>query len=111
MNTPKTTPRRLSALDATFLRMETRDTPMHVGSLQIFSIPSGAPADFVKNIVHSYRSARPLCRPWNLKLVRVPLSAVQFSCVGDTSAQLTRDWVLRTSEVMLISTSVGEDCV
>lgn len=76
MNTPKTTPRRLSALDATFLRMETRDTPMHVGSLQIFSIPSGAPADFVKNIVHSYRSARPLCRPWNLKLVRVPLSAV-----------------------------------
>lgn len=26
--------------------------------------------------MHSYRSARPLCRPWNLKLVRVPLSAV-----------------------------------
>lgn len=37
-----------------------------------------------------------------------PVSVVQFSCSGETSAQLTRDWVLRTSEVMLISTSVGE---
>ena len=40
-----------------------------------------------------------------------PLSWVQFSCLGVTSEQLTRDWVLRTSDVMLISTSVGERLV
>jgi hypothetical protein len=40
-----------------------------------------------------------------------PLSWVQFSWPCETSAQLTRDWVLRTSEVMLISTSVGESVV
>ncbi len=37
-----------------------------------------------------------------------PLSCVQFSWLWVTNEQLTRDCVLRTSEVMLISTSVGE---
>ncbi len=53
-------------------------------------------------------------RSFQLRLDSVncePLSAVQFNWVGETSAQLTRDWVLRTSEVILISTSEGEDCV
>ncbi|MDE0853326.1 MAG: wax ester/triacylglycerol synthase family O-acyltransferase [Nevskia sp.] len=84
MNAPNLTPKRLSALDATFLSLETRHAPMHVGSLQVFSIPAGAPEDFVKNIVRSYRSPRPLSRPWNLKLVRVPLSTV-FPAVAEAS--------------------------
>jgi len=35
--------RRLSFLDATFLRIETRETPMHVAGLQVFELPRDAP--------------------------------------------------------------------
>jgi diacylglycerol O-acyltransferase len=65
--------RRLSILDASFLSMETRDTPMHVGALQIFSLPKDAKADFVKSIVQRYRTPGNLGAPWNLKLAAVPL--------------------------------------
>ncbi len=64
---------RLSILDASFLSMETRDTPMHVGALQIFSLPKKAPTDFVRSIVQRYRTPSALSAPWNLKLAAVPL--------------------------------------
>lgn len=67
------TARRLSILDASFLSMETRDTPMHVGALQIFSLPKNAKANFVKSIVERYRAPLALASPWNLKLAAVPL--------------------------------------
>lgn len=70
----KSNPRRMSLLDASFLSMETRDTPMHVAALQIFSLPENAPADFVKNIVQRYRTPARLGRPWNLKLANVPFA-------------------------------------
>jgi len=47
------------------------------------------------------------CQPRRASENCAPESVVQFSCAGVASAQLTLDWVLRTSEVMLISTSVG----
>lgn len=68
--------RRLSALDASFLHIETRETPMHVGSLQVFQRPTDAPANFVKEIVEAYRARPPQVTPWNLKLERVALSSV-----------------------------------
>lgn len=65
--------RRLPILDASFLGMETRDTPMHVGALQIFTLPKDAPANFVKAIVDRYRAPLAVATPWNLKLAAVPL--------------------------------------
>ena len=42
-------------------------------------------------------------QPWRVSENWLFVSVVQFNCDGDTRAQLTRDCVLRTSDVMLIS--------
>lgn len=67
---------RLSPLDATFLHIETRATPMHVASLMILARPANAAPDFIKQLVQRYRAPQPLQQPWNLKLARAPLSAL-----------------------------------
>lgn len=72
--TPRRTYRRLSLLDAAFLQVETRDTPMHVAALQVFVLPGNAPRDFVQHIVRRMRAPRRLGRPWNLRLLDSPLS-------------------------------------
>lgn len=63
--------KRLSLLDATFIAIETRDTPMHVAGLQIYTIPEHAPENFVQQIVKAFRNADPSQRPWNQKLAKV----------------------------------------
>lgn len=66
--------RRLSLLDATFLQIERRDTPMHVAALQVFRLPDDASADFCRSVVQKLRGPETLGRPWNLRLAQVPLS-------------------------------------
>lgn len=61
-------PRRLSVLDSTFLRIETADTPMHVGALMTFRIPDGAEPGFVSGVVTRFRAPVPLRRPFNQML-------------------------------------------
>lgn len=70
----RSSPRRLSILDASFLSMETRDTPMHVGALMTFKLPADAPKGYVNKLVQRYRTPSELARPWNLKLAAVPLA-------------------------------------
>jgi diacylglycerol O-acyltransferase len=41
---------------------------MHIAGLHIFSIPEGAPADFIKNIVHRFRTVSSVGQPFNLVL-------------------------------------------
>lgn len=60
--------RRLSPLDAAFLNLETRDTPMHIASLQIYSLPAGAPPDFIRQLVQRFRGVKGLASPFGLKL-------------------------------------------
>jgi WS/DGAT/MGAT family acyltransferase len=66
----------MSLLDATFLTVETTETPMHVASLQIFQIPTGAPDTFVRDIVTKFRSPGPLTPPFGLKLAGGPLARI-----------------------------------
>ena len=66
--------RRMSLLDASFLQIETRDTPMHIAGLQVFQLPKNALEDFIKNVVHKLRSPEKIARPWNLKLAPVVFS-------------------------------------
>ncbi|HUR90763.1 MAG TPA: wax ester/triacylglycerol synthase family O-acyltransferase [Ramlibacter sp.] len=40
----------LSGLDATFLYLETAETPMHVGSLHLYELPKGAKGSFTKAV-------------------------------------------------------------
>ena len=42
--------RRLSPVDAAWLAIESRDTPMHVGGLFEFTLPEDAPDDYLQQL-------------------------------------------------------------
>ena len=42
---------RLNPLDASWLMVDSRDTPMHVAGLQIFSLPDDAPSDYLHKLL------------------------------------------------------------
>ena len=65
--------RQISPLDAVWLALESRDTPMHVGGLMQFTLADDAPADYLKQEFARMREARAIPPPWNLKLVEGPL--------------------------------------
>lgn len=58
----------LKPLDAAWLYADSRDTPMHVAGLQIFSLPKNAKASFVADLVAKLKEQRRLAPPWNLRL-------------------------------------------
>lgn len=60
--------KKLSTLDASWLLTESRETPMHVANLAIFSLPKNAPPDFVHQLVERARVSRSAVPPWNYKL-------------------------------------------
>jgi WS/DGAT/MGAT family acyltransferase len=68
--------RQVPPLDLTWLALESRDTPMHVGGLFEFSLPQDAPADYLKKQFDLMREAHTIPPPWNLKLVETPLLGV-----------------------------------
>lgn len=49
--------KRMKTLDAAWLAVESDDTPMHVGNLQIFSLPDGAPDTFLRDLVARMKGA------------------------------------------------------
>ena len=55
----------LSPLDAAFLRMETKRTPMHVGAMMTFKLPDDAPPDFVRKLMEQMRSKPFMPTPFN----------------------------------------------
>jgi diacylglycerol O-acyltransferase len=65
--------RQIPPLDAVWLALESRDTPMHVGGLFEFTLPQGASEDYLKQEFERMREARAIPPPWNLKLVEGPL--------------------------------------
>src|SRR5690242_18426711 len=70
------TTRTLSATDATWLLVESRDMPMHVGLLLEFSLPEDAPADFMTQLRASLHAEVELPAPWNLVPVQSPAGAL-----------------------------------
>lgn len=60
--------KRLGTLDASWLAVESEDTPMHVGTLQIFSLPEGAPETFLRDMVTRMKEAGDIASPWGYKL-------------------------------------------
>lgn len=61
--------KRLGTLDASWLAVESEDTPMHVGTMQIFSLPQSAPDTFLRDMVTSMKEAGDVALPWCSKLV------------------------------------------
>ncbi|OEY65510.1 WS/DGAT/MGAT family O-acyltransferase [Marinobacter sp. X15-166B] len=60
--------KRLGTLDAAWLAVESEDTPMHVGTLQIFTLPPHAPETFLRDLVLRMRECDEVARPWCHKL-------------------------------------------
>jgi diacylglycerol O-acyltransferase / wax synthase len=65
--------RQIPPLDAVWLALESRDTPMHVGGLFEFTLPADAPPHHLQQEFERMREARAIPPPWNLKLVEAPL--------------------------------------
>lgn len=59
----------INAIDASWLAIDSEDTPMHVGSLQIFSLPENYPENFLRDQVERMK-AGDVVSPWNLKLTK-----------------------------------------
>jgi diacylglycerol O-acyltransferase / wax synthase len=66
--------RQLQGMDASFVALETRNSPMHIGSILIYN-PETAPGGFVryKDILRFFESRMQLSRTMRQRLVRVPL--------------------------------------
>jgi len=60
--------KRLGTLDASWLAVESEDTPMHVGNLQIFSLPEGAPDTFLRDMVARMKADSEVEPPWCYRL-------------------------------------------
>jgi diacylglycerol O-acyltransferase / wax synthase len=65
--------KQVPPLDAAWLALESRDTPMHVGGLFEFSMPEDAPDDQLSREIARLRESRTIPPPWNLKLVDGPI--------------------------------------
>lgn len=85
----------LKPLDAAWLYVESRDTPMHVANLQIFSPPKNARPHFLQTLVARIKTTRSLAPPWNLRLRRSPLRGVLPS--WETDEDLDLDYHVRHS--------------
>ena len=59
----------INAIDASWLAIDSEDTPMHVGSLQIFSIPDSFSETFLRDEVERMKAGK-IVSPWNLKLTK-----------------------------------------
>lgn len=60
--------RPLNLLDASWLLVESHETPMHVGALMPFSLPEDAGPDFVREIMAALRAGTEVAPPWNRRL-------------------------------------------
>ncbi len=65
--------KQVPPLDAAWLALESRDTPMHVGGLFEFTLPDDAPPDYLRQELERMRESHTIPPPWNLKLVESPL--------------------------------------
>jgi diacylglycerol O-acyltransferase / wax synthase len=65
--------RQLQGMDASFVALETRNSPMHIGSILVYN-PETAPGGFVryKDILRFYESRLQLSKTVRQRLVRVP---------------------------------------
>lgn len=66
----------LGPQDAAFLRMESIRTPMHVGALLIFRLPSGAPPDYLRSLLRRLREQPFMPPPFDSRISRSALHKV-----------------------------------
>lgn len=85
----------LKPLDAAWLYVDTKETPMHVGCLAIFSLPHDAGPDFIPSLFSHLRETPRFASPFNLKLVSPKLKSVLP--MWKTADEIDLDYHLRHS--------------
>ena len=56
--------KKLSLIDSAFLTLESRETPMHVGGLHLFTLPEGAnEQEFLHGLADNMRTAEAFQSP------------------------------------------------
>ncbi len=85
--------RQLSALDASFLYLETAEMPMHVGALHLFELPTGFDGRFVDRLRAHIAARLPIAPALRRKLAWMPLNLSNPAWV-DADPDL--DWHIRT---------------
>lgn len=69
-NTRGTRLSKLSLVDDTFLRLESRRQPLHIGMLMLFEPPADAPPDFAAKLAEKLRQSTLAVPPFNQRLER-----------------------------------------
>ncbi|TJY64906.1 wax ester/triacylglycerol synthase family O-acyltransferase [Sinimarinibacterium sp. CAU 1509] len=84
----------LSPIDAAFLRMESINTPMHVGAMMTFKLPEHAPRDFLQRLLAQMREHPFMPKPFDCKLAHTRLSGLAPAWV---ETEVDMDYHLRHS--------------
>jgi diacylglycerol O-acyltransferase len=87
----------LSGVDATFLYTETPETPMHVGSLNVYELPPGYEGHFVEDVRRHLAGRLHLAPVFRRKLLNMPFELANPIWVSDDDLDLEyhiRDTVL-----------------
>ena len=82
--------RKLSAMDASFLYLETPEMPMHVGSMAIFRLPEGYKGDFFEDFKAMIVSRLHIAPILKSRLEKAPLDIDHPSWVEDDQFDIDR---------------------
>ena len=78
----------LSSTDASFLHLETPETPMHVGSLMLFELPDGYQGDYYEDVKAMVAKRRHLGGIFNRKLAQMPFDLADPVWIADDDIDL-----------------------
>jgi len=85
---------QLSGMDASFLHLETPETPMHVGSLMLLELPKGHQADFYETFKEMLGKRMHLAPVLTRKLAQMPFELAEPVWIEDEDIDL--DYHVRT---------------
>ena len=78
----------LSSTDASFLHLETPETPMHVGSLMLFELPEDYTGDYYEDVKAMVAKRRHLGSIFNRKLAQMPFDLADPVWIEDDDIDL-----------------------
>ena len=85
---------QLSGMDASFLHLETPETPMHVGSLMLFELPENYAGDYYDEVKRMLGNRLHLASVLTRKLAQMPFELAEPVWIEDDDIDL--DYHVRT---------------
>ena len=79
---------QLSSIDASFLHLETPETPMHVGSLMLFELPEGYQGDYYEDVKAMLGKRLHLASVLHRKLAQMPFELAEPVWIEDDDIDL-----------------------